>query len=174
MPSRKNPRKRSKWVQTNVPRLVEMWISITTAEEYLFISIIHINLFFLCHHWTLYNYKLRFFIRVWCRVGLEEIMVSLEIVDNLNPSNAKATFIQSTRMQRFLKTIETLSCWYSLESSHWVLSDEYPFARVSVIFQFFLHHFVLAKLATSSIRVNAFMLRAEKFLEISGHLKNPC
>ena len=37
----------------------------------------------------------------------------------------------------------------------WVLLDEYPCARVSVIFQGFLHHFVLAKLATSSIRVKA-------------------
>ena len=52
----------------------------------------------------------------------------------VKPSNAGATFIQSTRTQRFLKT---LSCWYSLESSHWVLSDEYPHARVSVIFQLF-------------------------------------
>ena len=34
-----------------------------------------------------------------------------------------------------------------------MLSDEYPFARDSVIFHVFLHHFVLAKLATSSIRV---------------------
>ena len=47
-----------------------------------------------------------------------------------------------------------MSCWYSLESSRWVLSDEYPFAMVSVIFSFFLYHFVLAKLATGSIRVN--------------------
>ena len=35
----------------------------------------------------------------------------------LSPSNVKATFIQSTRMQRILKTVQTLSCWYSLESS---------------------------------------------------------
>ena len=57
-------------------------------------------------------------------------------------------------MQRFLKNIWTLSCWYSLESSCWVLSDEYPFARVSVIFQVSASFFVLAKLATSSVRVN--------------------
>ena len=63
----------------------------------------------------------------------------------VNPSNAEATFVQSTRMQRFLKTILTLSCWYSLDSSHLVLSDEYPYTRVSVIF-------VLAKLATSSFQ----------------------
>ena len=35
-----------------------------------------------------------------------------------------------------------------------MLSDEYPFARVSVIFQVFSYHFVLAESATSSIRVN--------------------
>ena len=31
-----------------------------------------------------------------------------------------------------------------------MLSDEYPFAWVSAIFQVFLHHFVLVKLATAS------------------------
>ena len=50
-----------------------------------------------------------------------------------NPFNAEATFLNITRKQRFLKNIWTLSCWYSLKSSHWVLSDEYPCARVSVI-----------------------------------------
>ena len=34
-----------------------------------------------------------------------------------NPSNAEASFVLSTRTLRFLKNIETLSCWYSLESS---------------------------------------------------------
>ena len=51
--------------------------------------------------------------------------------------DAESTFVQSTRMQRLLKTILTLSCWYSLDSSHWVLSYEYPFARVSIIFKVF-------------------------------------
>ena len=32
--------------------------------------------------------------------------------------NAEATFVQSMRMQRFLKVIATLSCWYSFERSH--------------------------------------------------------
>ena len=46
----------------------------------------------------------------------------------------------------------TLPCWYSLESSRWVLSDEYPCARVQSFFSVsFLHHFVLAKLASSSM-----------------------
>ena len=35
-----------------------------------------------------------------------------------NPSNAEATFFQSTKKQRFLKNILTQSCWYSLDSSH--------------------------------------------------------
>ena len=68
-----------------------------------------------------------------------------------NPFSAEATFVQITRMQSFLKTIFILSCWYSLESSREVLSDEYPCARVSVIFPGFLHHFVFAKLATKSM-----------------------
>ena len=72
----------------------------------------------------------------------------------LNPFNAEATFVQSTQTLKPLKTMPTLSCWYSLESCHWVLSDEYPFARVSFFFHVFFHHFILAKLATSSIRVN--------------------
>ena len=59
------------------------------------------------------------------------------LVSGLNSYNAEATFVPSTRTQRFLKIIETLSCWYSLESSHRVLSYEYPFAWVSVIFSFF-------------------------------------
>ena len=70
---------------------------------------------------------------------------------SLNPSNAEATFIQSTMMQRFLKTILTLSCWFSLESSRWVLSDEYPYAEVSLIFQFFCIILHILKLATSSM-----------------------
>ena len=42
--------------------------------------------------------------------------------------------------------------------------DEYPYARVSVIFQFvFLHHSVLGKLATSSIRANtAWLIQEQK------------
>ena len=56
----------------------------------------------------------------------------------LNPFNAEATFIKGTITQiLFLKTFEILSCWNSLESSCWILSDEYPFARASVIFQLF-------------------------------------
>ena len=35
-----------------------------------------------------------------------------------NPSNAEASFVLSTKTQIFLKTIETLSCWYSLDNSH--------------------------------------------------------
>ena len=72
-----------------------------------------------------------------------------------NPFNAETTIIESTKMQRFLKTTKTLSCWYSLESFRRVLSDEYPFARVSVTFYDFLHDFVLDKLTSNSIRVKS-------------------
>ena len=39
--------------------------------------------------------------------------------------------------KKSLKTILTRSCWYSLDSSRWALSDEYLCARVSVIMQVF-------------------------------------
>ena len=55
----------------------------------------------------------------------------------LNLSSVEATFVQSPRMPRFLKIIWTLPCWYSLDSSRWVLSDEYPCTRVLIIFQVF-------------------------------------
>ena len=60
----------------------------------------------------------------------------VNLIGTLNPSNAEATFVQNTRMQRFVKTIWILSCWCLLDSSHWVLSDEYQYAMVSVIFTF--------------------------------------
>ena len=47
-----------------------------------------------------------------------------------------------------------MSCLYSLDGSHKVLSDEFPLARVSGFFSMFLHLFVSAKLATRSMRVN--------------------
>ena len=64
--------------------------------------------------------------------------------------------LESTRTQRFLKTNQVLSYWYWLDSSHWVLSNEYPLLPMCQGFSYesgVLHHFVLAKLATSSIRV---------------------
>ena len=66
-----------------------------------------------------------------------------------SPSNAEATFVSSTRMQRFLNTIQTLSCWYSLDSSQ--MTTYMPGFLPFLINVF--NHFVLAKLATSSIRV---------------------
>ena len=59
----------------------------------------------------------------------------------------EATFIQSTRTQRFLKIIETLSCWYSLDSSHWVLLYEYPFARCFSYFSSFLASFCIGQIS---------------------------
>ena len=45
--------------------------------------------------------------RILCGVG----------VNGLTLPMLRLTFIRSTRMLRFLKNIQTLSCWYSLESS---------------------------------------------------------
>ena len=77
--------------------------------------------------------------------------------DVYNPSNAKVTFVQSTRT------------WYSLDSSHWVFSDEWPCSRVPGLQSFsgFLHHFVLAKLAVTS-RVRAALTRWWGFVRCSS------
>ena len=101
----------------------------------------------------------------------------LQVLYWINPSNAVATFAQSTRMQRFFKTIKTLSCWYSLESSCWALSDEYPFAKGFNGFSGFLHNFVLANLAVSSIRVKHSWTKQELYflniicLHVAPHSK---
>ena len=109
-------------------------------------------------------------------------------VDYLNPFHAKATFVYGRKMRKLLKTIQTLSCWYSLESSRRVLSDEYPFVRVSVLFSVFWHNFVLTKSATSSIRIKGSHSTANSyshlyltinstftiFLEIFAHYSRLC
>ena len=71
----------------------------------------------------------------------------------LNPSNVEATFGQSTRTQDFRKTFKPFHiCFYGIalaENLRWVPTC-HGFSHFSV----FLHHFVLAKIATSSRRVN--------------------
>ena len=54
----------------------------------------------------------------------------------------------------FLKTIKTLSCWYSLVAlaEYSQMTTHVP-GFESFFSCCFLHHFVLAKLATSSVRV---------------------
>ena len=60
----------------------------------------------------------------------------------------------------FEKHHKTLSCCYSLDSSRWVLSGEYPCMCQGLShFSTFLHDFVLAKLATSSIRVKYYIIQ---------------
>ena len=51
------------------------------------------------------------------------------------------------------ENLQTKSCGYPYESFSWVLSDEYPYAKVEFILQVFAS-FCIGKLATSSIRVN--------------------
>ena len=73
--------------------------------------------------------------------------------DLIYPSNAEATFVRTTRNQRFLKNIHTLSCWYS-----WKALAECPQMSTHMpgfqAFFRFLHIVVLVKLATCSIRFN--------------------
>ena len=71
---------------------------------------------------------------------------------SLNPSNAEATFIQSTRTQILHLGI------------HWIALAEYSQMSTHMpgfrSFSGFLSNFVLARLATSSIRVNHFIPRS--------------
>ena len=88
------------------------------------------------------------------------------IVGSYNDKHERVTYMHRLKMLTFSmlrllssKALELwkfwiLSCWYSLVSSHRVPTYEYPFAKLSVIFQLFSHCFVLIKLATSSLRVN--------------------
>ena len=69
--------------------------------------------------------------------NLSDVLARKHVGLQVNPFNAEATVFQSAMTQILLKTIQTLSCWYSLESSRWVLSDEYPYAKLSVIFRGF-------------------------------------
>ena len=79
----------------------------------------------------------------------------------LYTSVAKATFVLSTKVLRFLKTIGTVSWWYQrntccmhgilmLSTLRWVPACQ-DFNHCSG----FLHHFVMAELVTSSIWFNS-------------------
>ena len=111
--------------------------------------------------------------RVFINIRASKNISVLVNVSVTSPAGLMKFFLNvepCTRKLKFLRTIQTLSCWYPLESSRQVLSDEYPFARFSVIFQLlFFHRFALAKLVTSSIQVNAFLLpyKREKEMEKS-------
>ena len=82
----------------------------------------------------------------------------------LNPSNAEATFVQSTRTQRFLKTFWMLSWWYSLDSTCWIYTLRWvPMCQDFSHFLGFFHHCIVATVATSSIWVNPFMSLLDMF-----------
>ena len=55
----------------------------------------------------------------------------LHLVWTLSPSYAEASFVRSTRTLKPLKTMPTLSCWYSLNSS----LNEYQHCRVKMVFK---------------------------------------
>ena len=72
-------------------------------------------------------------------------------IECINPSNAEATFTQCTRTQDFYKPSNPCHIGF-----HWIaftehsqMSTHMPDFHISA----FSHHFILPKLATSSIRV---------------------
>ena len=94
------------------------------------------------------------YLKFCIRIGPDVIFLTWVSVGppGVNLSEAEATFIQSTRMQRCLKTIWTLPYWYSLESSRWVVSDEYPLAKVSVIFKSFFALFWIGQISHRQLK----------------------
>ena len=96
------------------------------------------------------------------------------IVENIrkilsHPSNAEATFIESTRMQRFLLFFYWKSSEFSHVGIHLIALTEYSQMNTHVpgfqSFSSFLRHFVLTKLAISSVRVEQVM---RPFLGVTG------
>ena len=92
---------------------------------------------------------------------------------NLNPSNAEATFVQSA------KTFENHLKHLMLVFIAWIALAEYSQMSTHMpgfqVFFRFLHHFVLAKEVTSSIRVNIFYPnRHLPFYESKKNLPSTC
>ena len=79
-----------------------------------------------------------------------------------NPSNAEVTFVQSARTERFFENhlnhvVLVLIRKVLLSTLRWV-----PMCQGFGDFSCFLLHFVLAKLATSSIRVKTYLKKKIK------------
>ena len=55
---------------------------------------------------------------------------TIKVKHFLSPFHAETTFVHGRKMQKVLKTTYNLLFWYSRESSHRVLTDEYPYAMV--------------------------------------------
>ena len=97
------------------------------------------------------------YLRIWFRVYLIDYKLLncwLYWELHINPSNAKATFVQSTRTQRFLENhlnpvLLVFIGKLLLSTLRWV-----PMCQGFDNFSGSLLHFVLVKLATSSVRVN--------------------
>ena len=98
---------------------------------------------------------------------MQIILVRASCHLKINPCNAEATFIQSTMTQKKKLKIFKPCC----VSIHWISLTEYcemnTCTRVLIVFMF-LHHFVLAKLATSSIRVKGLSAQVQVVTVVVG------
>ena len=97
-----------------------------------------------CQHWR---------VSLRAQHTWETMGINYEVVLH-NPSNAEATFNRTIRTQNFRKTSKPCHV-----GTHWKALAEYSHMSTHLwgfqsFFCFFLYNFVLAKLATCSIRVN--------------------
>ena len=67
-----------------------------------------------------------------CSAALWRSLLSCDL-----PFQCSGNFLPKHKVATNFGSHLTLSCWYSWDSSRWALSDEYPCARVSIVFQFF-------------------------------------
>ena len=73
---------------------------------------------------------------MWPTIRLVHMQRWQHIDAPTNSLIAEATW-SFQRLQIYIQTNLTLSCWRPFESSCWVLSYEYQYVRVAVLFQFF-------------------------------------
>ena len=74
----------------------------------------------------------------------------------VNLSTAETTFVRSTKcFENHLNPVMLVSIGLLSRTDHSPMSSHLP--GFPSFFRFFLHHFVLVKLATTSIRVKGFM-----------------
>ena len=104
------------------------------------------------------NQKCLLKLNLWCKMRVEpdtEIfsVTSFDRIMGQGYSHS-LTLLSSKAQGHNFFSIQKLSCWHSLDSSCWVLRWV-PMCHGFSHFSGLLHHLILAKIATSSIRVKS-------------------
>ena len=111
----------------------------------------------------------------WCTANTDILTHTIFTTRITNPSSAKTIFSKSKTMQRFFWT-PSKPCHVGI---HWIAIAEYSQMSTHMpwfqsFFKGFLHHFILAKFATSSIRANIALPCLYVWPWASGVWTTPC